>query len=180
MALGGVSINIGCGEDIRLGWINLDLNPQRDDVRRFDITSADDLKWLALENSKNIECNHAIGYVNFIQAKNLFGACFDSLEKKGRLVIEFPDIVKIANRLIEIDSGSSDIDQYIEAIRGVYAYNHIDAFNPRFSDKTYIFGYSANFVSNLLREIGFSDVKICPSQTHGKCLWRDTRIEAYK
>ncbi len=150
MSRRGVCINIGCGEDIRMGWINCDLFPKSDVVKKFDIRNIDDLNWLSSNPSYLIECDHLIGYVNYIQCKNFFKACFDSLELKGKLVIEFPDITKIAKKIIKIDNKIIDINDYIEQIRAVYAYDHNDAYDLFFNKPTYISGYSSNLVINML------------------------------
>jgi hypothetical protein len=142
--------------------------------------SRDDLNWLSETPSDLIECNHVIGYLNFSQARNLFNAFFHSLVKNGKIVIEFPDIIKISKQLIEGDITQIKQDEYIELIRGIYAYDHTDAFDVSFSKQTYVFGWSGNFVRNTLIDIGFSQVNICSPKTHERRDWRDTRIEAIK
>jgi hypothetical protein len=180
MSINGKCINIGCGSDVRLGWINCDLMPSSDKVKCFNITSQNDLAWLSKTPSKIIECNHVIGYLNYIQALNFFNACFSSLVIKGQLIIEFPDIAKISKQLIENDYSSANVDSYIELIRGVYAYDHDDALDANFNKQTYIFGWTGEFVRSALLDIGYSQVQICPPKTHGQRIWRDTRIEAIK
>lgn len=180
VSLKGTCINIGCGKDIRLGWINCDLFPATNSVRKFDITSSEDLSWLSETSSELIECNHVIGYINYTQALNFFYACFASLVKDGKLIIEFPDIIKISKHLIELDSDSIHTEKYIELIRAVYAYDHADAFNANFNKQTYIFGWSSNFVKKSLKDIGFSQVHLCSPLTHDQREWRDSRIEAIK
>ena len=180
MTINGICINIGCGGDIRPGWINCDFVPISDKVKKFNITSLDDLAWLSETHSELIECNHVIGYLNYIQALNFFKASFKSLDKRGKLILEFPDILKISKQLIEIDLLSVNIDRYIELIRGVYAYDHVDAFDESFNMQTYIFGWAGELVSSILLDIGFSQVHIKSPKTHDRREWRDTRIEAIK
>jgi hypothetical protein len=55
MTLKGTCINIGCGADVRFGWENCDLSPINDEVRKLNITSADDLVWLSEISSNFIE-----------------------------------------------------------------------------------------------------------------------------
>ena len=180
MTLKGTCINIGCGADVRFGWENCDLSPINDEVRKLNITSADDLVWLSEISSNFIECNHVIGYLNYIQAQNFFNACFTSLMKNGKMVLEFPDIIKISKQLIENDLTLPNNDNYIELIRGIYAFDHTDAYDVNFNKQTYIFGWSGNCVRNMLLSIGFRQVVICDPMTHGKRVWRDSRIEAIK
>ncbi len=180
MSLKGNCINIGCGSDVRLGWVNCDLFPANDKVIKFDITSSEDLLWLSDIPSNLIECNHVIGYLNYIQALNFFNAIFSSLTKNGKMIIEFPDIIKISKQLIENDLILSNNDDYIELIRGIYAFDQSDSYDVNFKKQTYIFGWSSNFVRNMLLNIGFSKVVICKPMTHDKRVWRDSRIEAIK
>jgi hypothetical protein len=176
----GNCINIGCGQDIRPGWISCDLHPISDSVKRFDITSKNDLTWLAEKKSHIIECNHVIGYLNYTQAYNFFCSCFNSLQNSGKLILEFPDIVKISKKIIEISSSSLNRDEYIELIRAIYAYDYEDAFDEKFDMQTYVFGWSSNFVCKTLTEIGFDKLKIESPKEHSQRDWRDTRIEARK
>lgn len=176
----GRCFNIGCGEDIRIGWINCDLFPKTESVRRFDMTCTEDLFWLQETKSNLIECNHVIGYLNYGQTKNFFSSCFASLNSSGKLILEFPDIVKISKKFVEIDGLDGNRDAYIELVRAVYAYDHSDAFLENFDMKTYVFGWSGHFVCSLLKDIGFNQVLIKAPLGHGRREWRDTRIEALK
>jgi predicted SAM-dependent methyltransferase len=176
----GKCINIGCGQDVRRGWVNCDLFPNSNLVRRFDMTSKDDLSWLEETKSHMIECNHVIGYLNYAQTRNFFSACYNSLEKSGKLILEFPDIIKISKKLTELDAKDSNRDDYIELVRAVYAYDHVDAFAEKFDKKTYVFGWSGNFVRDTLKVIGFDQILIKSPREHSRRDWRDTRIEAIK
>ncbi len=40
-------------------------------------------------------------------------------------------------------------DDYIELIRGIYAYDHIDSFDVNFSKQTYVFGWLGNLLEIL-------------------------------
>jgi hypothetical protein len=172
-------LNVGCGHDIRLGWDNWDKSPLNDKVTLFDICSSEDLK--KLNNSKYdiIECNHVIGYMNYICTVNFFKAVHSALSPLGTLVLEFPDILKLSKRLLDIEH-EKNIDDYIEVMRAYYAFDYKDAFDEAFSGRTYIFGWSAPVVIQALNEAGFVNVKTNAPKTHGKLNWRDTRIEAIK
>lgn len=176
----GTCVNIGCGDDIRSGWINCDLFPKTNSVRRFDIRSSKDLAWLASLNSELIESNHVIGYLNYAQAYNFFKSCYSSLKQSGKLILEFPDITKISNKVIEMDSNLIDRDCYIELMRAIYAYDIDDAYDEKFDMQTYVFGWSGSFISQTLEEIGFNKIYIKLPEEHSKRTWRDTRVEAVK
>ena len=146
-------INIGCGNDIRKGWINCDINPTNNIIKKIDIKNKSDLEWLVNLKTDIIECNHVIGYLNYIQVKNFLITCFKSLNNKGILIIEFPDIIKICKLLIEHDTNETKPDSYIELIRGIYAFDLDDAYNEFFEKKTYVFGWNSKIILNILKHI---------------------------
>jgi hypothetical protein len=152
-------LNVGCGNDIRLGWINYDAFPINDKVIKFDILSTADLSELAKKKYDIIECNH--------------------LNVGGKLIIEFPDAIKLSKKLSGIQD-FSNMDEYIEVIRGIYAYDSNDPFDKNFSKKTYIFGWSVPIVNKALNDAGFICLKSMNPKTHGQLIWRDSRVEACK
>jgi hypothetical protein len=172
-------LNVGCGNDIRLGWINYDAFPINDKVIKFDILSTADLSELAKKKYDIIECNHVIGYINYICAVNFFKAAYSSLNVGGKLIIEFPDAIKLSKKLSGIQD-FSNMDEYIEVIRGIYAYDSNDPFDKNFSKKTYIFGWSVPIVNKALNDAGFICLKSMNPKTHGQLIWRDSRVEACK
>ncbi len=172
-------LNIGCGQDIRSGWANWDRFPINDKVTSFDITSSVDLETLKNSSFDIIECNHVIGYLNYICVINFFKAAYSALRPCGTLVLEFPDIIKLSKKLLEIHP-QKNMDEYIEVMRAYYAFDYKDAFDDKFSSQTYIFGWSTSIVIQALNEVGFVNVKTYSPKTHGRLNWRDTRIEAIK
>ena len=174
-------INIGCGKDVRPLWVNCDLSPDNESVRKLDITNPEDLTWLANQNASIITCNHVIGYLTIGQAENFFKACFKALRVGGRLIIEVPDISKILNQLSNLEYNSPNLDyQYIEIVRAIYAYDFADALADTFDLKTYITGWTAPYLSHRLKSVGFERLTIGDPKSHDRRLNRDVRIEAQK
>jgi hypothetical protein len=174
-------INIGCGADIKFGWVNLDIvaYPQnsswKPNVIKFDIANKDDLVWLSQQRANLIFISHVIGYLNFIQFKNFLDAAHNGLLPGGELVIEFPCAKKIAKKICEMPLDISR-DDYIEVVRALYAFDGLDAYLTDFNKQTYIFAYSANFVNKEMVDIGFDEVKILDPKTHGAMIDRDVRL----
>lgn len=174
-------INIGCGSDIRPFWINCDIQPQNKSIFKFDITNSDDLEWLGGQEADLITCNHVIGYLTLAQADNFFRACHKCLSIGGSLIIEFPDLKKLLLMLSELDYKSDTLDfDYVEVIRAIYAYDNKDAMLTNFSMKTYITGWTSDYLCHRLELAGFKHLSILSPQTHDKRVHRDTRIEAFK
>lgn len=173
-------VNIGCGDHIKRGWLNLDISPLNSKVKRFDITDQADLDWLSSQKFDYIECMHIIGYLNLPQMLAFFESCFNALEYGGKLVLEFPDIKKVSSKILDHNFDEASDDEYLEVIRSLYAYTIEDAQDIKFRGQTYISGWTANFISLKLLSLQFSDASILAPLTHEKRLWRDSRIEAIK
>lgn len=179
--LSGKAINIGCGLDLKHNWINCDLEPGDDSVKRFDITNCSDLDWLAKQNAVLINSDHVIGYLTIAQAENFFKACYEGLKPGGSLTLEFPDLDKLILQLSQVNYVSTNYEvDYIEIIRAIYAYDAVDAKSLVFSKKTYITGWTVDFLRKKLNEAGFSDIKSYEPMTHGRRNKRDSRVEAIK
>lgn len=181
VGLSGTAINIGCGLDLRPNWINCDLEPCNESVKRFDVTSLSDLDWLTQQDAVLINSDHVIGYLTIAQAENFFKACYQGLKSGGSLVLEFPDLEKLMLQLSRVNYTSTNCElDYIEIIRALYAYDSIDAKSLVFSKKTYITGWTIDFLGKKLNEAGFSNIKSCAPMTHGCRHERDSRVEAIK
>lgn len=176
----GVLINIGCGNDIRVGWLNCDLFPLDSTVLKLDISTAEGLEWLSTQDASLIECNHVIGYLNYKQAKLFFQSCFDGLAVGGKLILEFPDILKIAKLMIDLNVKKCSDTEYLEIIRAIYAYDIKDAKADSIEFSTYITGWASDFVIRELESIGFRSVCALDPETHARRIKRDSRVEALK
>jgi predicted SAM-dependent methyltransferase len=174
-----VCINIGCGHDIRHGWINCDLIPIDETVIKLDITSKNDLLRLSKYKSDLIVCNHVIGYLNYIQVLNFVNACYEGLNENGKLIFEFPDIIKISNAIINYDYNNLSLKDYVEIVRGIHAYDFNDIFDEKFDKQTYIFGWSSIFLVKML-ESKFKNIEVKNPLYHNERKWRDVRVEAIK
>lgn len=174
-------INIGCGDDVKKFWINVDAYPNSPNVKEFNLTSSNDLEWIATMNISKAECMHVIGYINYKQAENFFSAIYKGLVSNGVFILEFPDIMKLNALLDKLDVKDNNyLVEYTEIIRAIYAYDFDDAFDEKFSSYTYIYGWTKQVVESLLYTVGFSEVKVEDPKTHGKRFHRDTRLVAFK
>lgn len=173
-------VNIGCGDHVKRGWLNLDIAPFNSSVQKFDVTDKADLDWLSSQKFDYIECMHIIGYLNLPQMLAFFKSCFSALDCGGKLVLEFPDIKKVSYKIVDSEFDQASDDEYLEVIRSLYAYSIEEAQDITFRGQTYISGWTASFIALKLRSLGFSDVDVLAPLTHEKRLWRDSRVEAIK
>ena len=173
-------INIGCGLDIRQGWLNCDKEPRLPSVVSFDINDDVDLAWLKTGSFRIVECNHVVGYLNLGQAKRFFATVLASLQVGGKLILEFPDLDKIMLGMQAMGKSSYTQNTYIEWVRAIYAFDAPDAEALDFAKPTYVFGWTSDFLFQVLLEVGFDNIVVLDPETHGKRIYRDSRIEAYR
>jgi len=169
-----IRLNLGCGNMRLDGWVNIDINPQvKPDIccdllsvrHHFQPSSVDEILLI-----------HSISYLRLWEARIFFKNALAMLKPGGRFVLEFPDAAKCAKHLLE---NEGERDEYIEAIRGFYAFD-LQQIKNKEQYQPYSFGWSARHISDELKTIGFREVISGDPQTHGPRLWRDSRIVATK
>ena len=169
-----LQLHLGCGQEHWDGWINLDIDV--DSAADFVLNFRDVKKLFGECTVDKVAMVHSISYLRLWEARELFGDLHAILKNGGQLVLEFPDIAKCAGMLI---SNEGSISEYLEAVRGIYAFG-MDQIQRRESFTPYAFGWSAWHMKNELESVGFSTVNTRDPQTHGQIIWRDIRIEAFK
>jgi hypothetical protein len=170
-----IKLNLGCGKMYINGWINIDVDKEiksdlsiqfTDIILHFNENTIDEIMML-----------HSISYLNLWEARIFFKDLYLIMKKNGRLIIEFPDIFKCCTTLIK--NNNKDFNTYIEAVRGIYAFD-LDQIKNKDKYIPYSFGWSAEHITRELSNIGFSFIKTENPKSHGELLWRDTRIVAIK
>ena len=168
-----IKLNLGCGSDYKVGWINIDMD---ESVKSDICADFQALKFIFKESSvMHIYMMHSIGYMNLFQARAFFKDILGILKPGGILEMEFPDIAKCANVL----SSTKDYTEFLEAIRAVYAFD-LEQIKNQEQYQPYSFGWSGWTIDIELKDAGFSSVQITDPLTHDKRIWRDTRIVAVK
>ena len=168
-----LKLHLGCGSDYKHGWVNIDINTS---VRADIYTNFGNIKNFFNENTVQIiSMSHSISYMNLWEARSFFADAHNLLLNDGKLEIEFPDIIKCSKIIIS----ESDIDAYLEGVRGVFAFD-LGQINNKERYTPYSFGWSGWHLKEELLKIGFKDVIISDPETHGKRMWRDTRVVAIK
>ncbi len=168
-----VNLNLGCGREYRDGWINVDIdNSVRTDIccdfinlkKHFNNSSVDQIYMI-----------HSISYLNLWESDIFFKDAYDLLKLGGKLELEFPDIEKCAKIIVN----RKNSEDYIEAVRGIYAFD-LEQIKQKETYRPYAFGWSGNYMKEILTKIGFTEICILNPETHEKRIWRDTRIIAIK
>lgn len=168
-----LKLNLGCGFDYKKGWINIDSNPNCVVDINCDFFNLE--KYFSEKSISHIVLNHSISYLTLWQARDFFTKIFHLLKDGGVLEMEFPDIFKCAT----IIYSSNTNDDYLEAVRGLYAFD-LDQIKNKEIYTPYSFGWSSKHMVLELQNIGFKKVEVLDPLTHGPRLWRDSRVLALK
>lgn len=168
-----IKLNLGCGFDYKIGWTNIDSNPACIVDLNCDFFNLD--KHFEKNSVSHILMNHSISYLNLWQARDFFIKSFSLIKNDGVLEMEFPDLLKCST----IICNSKSEEEYLEAIRGIYAFD-LDQIKNKESYIPYSFGWSSFFICEELKKVGFSKVDVLEPLTHGPRNWRDSRVVAYK
>lgn len=169
---GLIRVNLGCGDDYRQGWVNVDRDPSVQVDIRANLAHVGD--FLSKGSVEQIEMIHSVSYLPLWEARDLFAEARRLLRPNGSFVIETPDLRKCAAVLSSV---STNDDLYLEAVRAVYAFD-LDQLRQRRRYQPYAFGWSAAHLIGELGSAGFTRVIEAAPQTHGPRPWRDVRVEA--
>ncbi len=85
-----MKLNIGCGNDRRAGWVNIDASADTAADRVMPAESLDLPDGCAAE----AEAAHLIEHLGYFKSRYFLSECFRTLRPGGRLVLETPDITK--------------------------------------------------------------------------------------
>jgi len=166
-----VRVNIGCGSRILEGWVNVDLI-QRDsihgDERIPDVIS--DIRDMPFpeEYADEAMAVHVLEHFYIWEAKDLMMEWIRILKPGGKLVIEVPDLDKVANY---IAIGIEDPSLTIFPLYG----------DPTYKDELmcHKWGYNYSSLSRLMEVVGLKDIERESAKFHFKDK-RDLRVVGYK
>ena len=166
----GLKLHVGCGNDIKPGYINIDQFSPRADLK----ISIRELNYP--DNSvERIEGYMVLEHLHPNEARAFVRKAYRMLEPSGVLILECPDLEKVC-RLIQI---FADDPNYLErgafGLRGIFG-EPTGHMTPGDYHK---WGYTPSLAAKLMREGGFSRFTITDGTSHCFPL-RDMRIEAIK
>lgn len=169
-----LKLHLGCGSIYIDNWVNIDSDKKIIADLYMNITNLN--KVCKPGSVDEIMTIHVISYLRLWEAKDFVADCYSLLRPGGKLVMEFPDVAKIAGKMTSIQSldTAENRFQYDECLRAIYAFDPLQvAAKEKFT--TYSFGWSGIHMKYELEKIGFHDVKIIDPEYHDVRIWRDTR-----
>ena len=164
-ASGDIRINVGCGREKILGYVNLDIDPGcNPDI----LADARNFQTFFKNNSvQEISAMHVLNYLTYNEAIDFFKECFGLLNEEGKLILEGPALEKIILNFRKNDPS---------AVFALFATNE----NGPTHSKPYLHAWETQLLAICLEKIGFSKVISESPKTHGKQIARDFRIIALK
>jgi SAM-dependent methyltransferase len=173
-AAGRIRLHLGCGEERWAGYVNVDLSPDAESDLRIDFAAIGGV--FPAGTVSEAVLIHSLSYLTLWEARDLLRDLHRLLAPGGSIVLELPDLAKCAARAIASEGDESD---YIEAVRGFYAFG-LDELERRERYRPYAFGWASWHLVREMERAGFREVKVLEPRTHGPRPWRDVRIEAVK
>lgn len=165
-----IRLHVGCGDNRFDGYINIDaVSPEAD----WNV----DLDAIRLPDSSvaRIEGYHVIEHLSLLQAKSFLKDAHRLLHPGGKIILEYPDIGKIARLLARADFSPDFLTDHPLGLRGIFG-------EPKPGMTIYDFhrwGYSCASMRQILKDAGFKHVQFSEGLSHGFPL-RDSRVEAEK
>jgi len=165
-----VNIHIGCGDDIKPGYINIDeFNPLAD--LQIPIQAIE-----YPENSVDrIEGYMVLEHLSLDDARSFLRNAHRMLKPGGILILEVPDLEKVSRLLLVFGSDPEYLEKGAFGLRGIFGEPKP---NMTIGD-IHKWGYTPSFAARLMEEAGFIKFAITDGMSHCYPL-RDMRLEAIK
>jgi len=140
-------LNLGCGGDIKPGYLNVDLK------KREGVNLVADIKTLSFppESFMEILAADVIEHLYFTQAKKLLRHCYTWLKPHGTITIHTSNLPFLAKHLA--DGGDYSSPFHFEVLKWVYGITPAgESDSPHM---VHYWSYSRESLSHILKQIGF-------------------------
>jgi hypothetical protein len=166
----GLRLHVGCGSDIRVGYINIDeFNPKADLQRPIQELSYPD------NSVERIEGYMVLEHLTPAEARAFLRNAYHMLEPGGILVLEVPDLEKICRLILLFANDPAYLEKGAFGLRGIFG----EPMERMTLGDYHKWGYTPTLAERMLRDAGFSQVTISDGFSHCYPL-RDMRVEAIK
>lgn len=169
-----IKLHLGCGEEKREGWINIDIN------KKVDPDLAADVKNLGMFTDGSvdeIECCHLFEHLTYPEAVKAMKEWHRILKQGGRLYLELPNL----ERCVEILYRKEGPDAERLSMIGLYGYPP-DILKGGMH-MVHKYSWTPEALSSELKKIGFSAVKeasVTQTWREATKYNRDMRLECIK
>ncbi|MEK7412485.1 MAG: methyltransferase domain-containing protein [Planctomycetota bacterium] len=164
----GLRLNIGCGGDLRAGWVNIDAHHPGAD-RRMRVQDLD----YPDGSVEHIEAVMVLEHLGPDDARAFARNARRMLAPGGVLVIEVPDLLKVCQLVLLHADDPNALENSPFGLRGIFG----DPTTHNSLEDVHRWGYTPASLTRLLTEAGFTTVTTSDGLSHGYPL-RDLRAEA--
>jgi hypothetical protein len=165
-----INLHIGCGDDIKPGYVNIDeFNPRADlRIPIQDISYPDDSVDL-------IEGMMVLEHLSFFDAQAFVAKAYRMLRAGGRLILEMPDLEKVCRLTLVFVDDPEQLEKGAFGLRGFFG----EPKSGMTVGDLHKWGYTQSTAAKLLRDAGFTRFSLGDGTSHCFPL-RDMRVEAIK
>lgn len=114
-----MKLNLGCGNDLRNGYVNIDITPINNIDRQIDVRNLDDV--CNDESVDEILASNILNMIPFREVISVLQHWTDKLKPGGSLTIVVPDIVELSKALL---NGQLKSDHFILQTYGNQEHEH--------------------------------------------------------
>lgn len=137
-------------------WIWVDLYVKHPKIKNWDATKLSEVKNGSVEK---IYASHLLEHFPQREMRSIIKLWHKKLKKGGALILNVPDIVWAAKKIVEQDNGKK-LNGYYTAFDGPHGLMSIMYGSQIHEGEFHKAGFSKKFLSSLLLEIGFKNIKI--------------------
>ncbi len=148
-----MKLNLGCGGDIREGYVNIDVRRTDNRVLVLDLEK-ELLSRFQDQSVEEIIAKDFIEHVSWRRVEDLLRDCYRVLKKGGRMYIQVPDLEAIARKVI-LDPSFCHGDLCGWKAISFWVYGGQD-----YPENTHKAGFTIPTLKRLLESIGFVVEKI--------------------
>ena len=165
-----LKLHVGCGSQRKPGYVNIDAFDPAADLR-IPIEAID----YPPNSVEIVEGYMVIEHLDRSAAEQFVHKAFAMLVPGGRLILECPDLVKVARLVLEFEDDLAMLEDGAFGFRGFFG----EPKENMTAADYHKWGYSAKTLSALFFRAGFRPVLVGDGASHGYPI-RDVRVEGVK
>lgn len=155
-----VRLNLGCGDKLLEGYVNVDVAPSRRGLRPDVLCDLHDLSVFASDSANEILAVHVVEHFWRWEVLGILGEWVRVLKPGGKMILECPNLISACQALLNDPENASEGDA--RGQRSMWVFYG----DPSWEDPlmTHRWAYTPNSLASLMREAGLVEVRQEPAQ----------------